>query len=335
MEAQNYLDELAANEFVKENKLSEEYTEEIATNIVGLKDEFENLSDSVQAKVLDKIEMNSFDEKIAEAQDYLDELAANKFIATNELLEEMTTEIATNTLLLDDDFKALTEGAQEKVLDLLAAGNFEEVKAAAQLFLDKEEAKKFISENVPEELSKATEANFNKILATEDNYDKLSDSVKEIVNAMMEDNYDTNYEDLVAAAEEIKKNTSYKMLDFEEKYDISDAKEAVFRSSGTFALFKALYMDDELVDPSNYTTEEGSTIVTLKPEYMATLSTGDHTLKMVYVNDLTVSADFKVEKTVKENPKTSDNILLYSAVLVVGFVGLVGAGLYISKKRRA
>ena len=86
MEAQNYLDELAANEFVKENKLSEEYTEEIATNIVGLKDEFENLSDSVQAKVLDKIEMNSFDEKIAEAQDYLDELAANKFIATNELL---------------------------------------------------------------------------------------------------------------------------------------------------------------------------------------------------------------------------------------------------------
>ena len=334
-EAQNYLDELAANEFVKENKLSEEYTEEIATNIVGLKDEFENLSESVQAKVLDKIEMNSFDEKIAEAQDYLDEHAANKFIATNELLEEMTTEIATNTLLLDDDFKALTEGAQEKVLDLLAAGNFEEVKAAAQLFLDKEEAKKFISENVPEELSKATEANFNKILATEDNYDKLSDSVKEIVNAMMEDNYDTNYEDLVAAAEEIKKNTSYKMLDFEEKYDISDAKEAVFRSSGTFALFKALYMDDELVDPSNYTTEEVSTIVTLKPEYMATLSTGDHTLKMVYVNDLTVSADFKVEKTVKENPKTSDNILLYSAVLVVGFVGLVGAGLYISKKRRA
>lgn len=333
--AQNYLDELAANEFVKENKLNEEYTEEIATNIVNLKDEFEKLSDSVKEKVLDKIDMNNFDEKIAEAQDYLDELAANRFIATNELLEEMTTEIASNTLLLDDDFKALSEGAQEKVLDLLAAGNFKEVKDAAQLFLDTENAKSFISENVPEELSKATEANFNKILATEDNYDKLSDSVKEIVNAMMEDKYDTDYEKLVADAEEIKKNTSYKMLDFEEKYDISDAKEAVFRSSGTFALFKALYMDDQLVDPSNYTTKEGSTIVTLKPEYMATLSTGEHTLKMVYVNDLSAQANFTVVKTVKANPKTSDNIILYSVVLVVGFAGLAGAGLYISKKRRA
>ena len=61
-----------------------------------------------------------------------------------------------------------------------------------------------------------------------------------------------------------------------------------------YDIFEGMLIDGVLVDPSNYTVVEGSTVVTLKPEYLKTLSTGDHTLKMVYVNDLSVSADFTV-----------------------------------------
>ena len=329
--AQNYLDELEAKKFVADNKLSDEYTEEIASNIVNLEDEFAELSESVQAKVLANIEKESFEEKVSEAQDYLDELAANKFIATNELLEEMTDEIATNTLLLDDDFKALTEGAQAKVLDLLASGDFDEVKEKAQAFLDTEAAKNFITENISEELSEATEANFNKIIATKDAYDKLNDAAKNIVNSLMTETYEISYDELLEDALEIQKNTSYEMLEYDKKYDIASGKEFVFRSSGTFGLFSKLYVDDELVDPSNYTVVEGSTVVTLKPEYLKTLSTGDHTLKMVYVNDLSVSADFTVVNTASGNPKTSDDIMLYSFILITGIIGLAG-GLYIKKR---
>lgn len=38
----------------------------------------------------------------------------------------------------------------------------------------------------------------------------------------------------------------------------------------------AVYMDGELVVPSNYTVTEGSTIITFKPEFLATLGEGDH-----------------------------------------------------------
>ena len=46
-------------------------------------------------------------------------------------------------------------------------------------------------------------------------------------------------------------------------------------------------VDDVLVDPAMYTAVNGSTIVTLKPEYLESLSLGLHTLTFVYNNGKT------------------------------------------------
>ena len=54
-----------------------------------------------------------------------------------------------------------------------------------------------------------------------------------------------------------------------------------FTSNAAFAGFLKVQIDGKDVDSSNYTVEEGSTIVTLKPSYLETLSVGKHTLAIV------------------------------------------------------
>lgn len=54
-----------------------------------------------------------------------------------------------------------------------------------------------------------------------------------------------------------------------------------FTSNAAFADFLKVQVDGKDVDASNYTVKEGSTIVTLKPSYLETLSAGKHTLAIV------------------------------------------------------
>ena len=54
-----------------------------------------------------------------------------------------------------------------------------------------------------------------------------------------------------------------------------------FTSNAAFAHFQKVQVDGKDLDASSYTVEEGSTIVTLKPEYLETLSIGKHTFAIV------------------------------------------------------
>ena len=53
------------------------------------------------------------------------------------------------------------------------------------------------------------------------------------------------------------------------------------RSSAPLSKFKEVKVDDTIVDSSNYTLTEGSTIVTFKETYLKSLSAGDHTFKII------------------------------------------------------
>lgn len=66
-----------------------------------------------------------------------------------------------------------------------------------------------------------------------------------------------------------------------------------FRSTEPLEEFMEVQVNDETVDPENYTLEEGSTIVTLKPEYLKTLGGGKHEIAIVSQNK-TTSGKFDV-----------------------------------------
>ena len=52
-------------------------------------------------------------------------------------------------------------------------------------------------------------------------------------------------------------------------------------SNAAYEYFQKVQVDGKDLDVSNYTVKEGSTIVTLKAEYLETPSVGKHTLAIV------------------------------------------------------
>ncbi len=128
-----------------------------------------------------------------------------------------------------------------------------------------------------------------------------------------------------------------------QKYVITENDKAVFKIDASFRLFKEVYVDDVLVDSDNYDLESGSTIITLKKEYVDTLSVGEHTLRAVYIDGGEATTKFTVAKVntpvedntnTEDNPKTGDNIIFYVATGILSMIGLAGAGIYTYRRKQ-
>lgn len=130
----------------------------------------------------------------------------------------------------------------------------------------------------------------------------------------------------------------------------------VFRANGDFDKFTGIKIDGTLIDVKNYTAKSGSTVITLKTDYLQTLSVGTHKLTVVYT-DGECSTNFEVKQAASEqikptegdksdtttptggkdttSPQTGDNsnMLLWVALLFVSVAGVIGTTVYSKKKR--
>ena len=73
-----------------------------------------------------------------------------------------------------------------------------------------------------------------------------------------------------------------------------EKKELTFTSDASFADFVRVELDGTALEEKNYTKREGSTIITLNRDFVATLSVGEHTLAIVSQHG-TATAKFTVE----------------------------------------
>lgn len=118
-----------------------------------------------------------------------------------------------------------------------------------------------------------------------------------------------------------------------------EKKELTFKSNAAFSDFIRVELDGKTLDAKNYTVKEGSTVVTLKADYVATLSAGEHTIGIVSASG-TATTTFTVNaKTVVDNdtksPQTGDNshMALWIALLAASVFGLAGTAVYSKRKR--
>lgn len=86
-------------------------------------------------------------------------------------------------------------------------------------------------------------------------------------------------------------------------------KDLIFIIDGNYTLFSKILINDLELDSKNYLVKEGSTIITLKKEYLDTLDNGTYSLKVLYSNDKVVSATFAIDNI--KNPQTYDEINTY------------------------
>ena len=73
-----------------------------------------------------------------------------------------------------------------------------------------------------------------------------------------------------------------------------EKKELSFTSDASFADFVRVELDGTALEEKNYTKREGSTIITLNRDFVATLSVGEHTLAIVSQHG-TATAKFTVK----------------------------------------
>ena len=80
----------------------------------------------------------------------------------------------------------------------------------------------------------------------------------------------------------------------------------VIRGSGDISKFQNVKVDGNVVDAQYYTVTEGSTIITLKPEYLRTLSTGSHTIEIVWT-DGSASTHFTVAQNTSDGSNNNNS----------------------------
>ena len=107
------------------------------------------------------------------------------------------------------------------------------------------------------------------------------------------------------------------------------------RGSGEISKFREVKVDGVTVDPVNYTVTEGSTIITFKPEYLKSLSAGNHSFELVWT-DGTAATNFTVAENADQSaksPKTGEDfsMALCTVLLMVSCAGL--AGMFVRRKK--
>ena len=139
-----------------------------------------------------------------------------------------------------------------------------------------------------------------------------------------------------------------------------EKKALSFTSDAAFEDFLRVEVDGVTLDEANYTVKEGSTVITLNADYVATLAVGEHTLGIVSESG-TATAKFTVnkkaeettaettttpsneaetEKAVKADNKTSpltggsSNLALWIALLFISGGAVIGTTVVSRKKKQ-
>ena len=120
-----------------------------------------------------------------------------------------------------------------------------------------------------------------------------------------------------------------------------------FRASSEIEKFVKARVDNSDVDEKYIEAKSGSTIVTLKNEFLKTLSEGEHSLELIFI-DSVVATNFTVEgnpepeqpkeekKTTpvkpNKNPNTGDRVEYDFMGFGICLFGLLSSSIYLKKK---
>ncbi len=121
-----------------------------------------------------------------------------------------------------------------------------------------------------------------------------------------------------------------------------------FVANGDFSKFTGVKVDGTFIAADKYIAASGSTVITLKKDYLGTLSVGKHTLTVVY-SDGECSTEFEIraaqsggnttpDKSNQDDsrsPKTGDNsnLMLWAALLFISGGAVIGTTV-VSKKKK-
>ena len=211
-----------------------------------------------------------------------------------------------------NDGLLLTEDEKEAIIKVI--GSNDENKATFEILN---------TSNLKEETFKGLHMKYT---GSKLQYDGIEDGV---INETRYDYYTRCNYDFV-----FRYDNEYKVLEgANQTLRINKIKDLIIKIEASFDLFKTngkVYINDELLDENNYIAKEGSTIITLKEDYLKTLSKGTYTLKVTFDDDRYAITNFFIKEEIK-NPETSDSISNY---IIISITSLLLGGVFIYNKNK-
>ena len=116
-------------------------------------------------------------------------------------------------------------------------------------------------------------------------------------------------------------STTYTILSDKQTYILNSNNAISIIADGNLNKLTGIMVDGTLISSENYDLDSGSTILTLKPSYLDTLSVGDHTLEFVY-SDGSVDTVFAVAEA-SSNPQTGNKTTTNIIMLTLSLIGLI------------
>ena len=164
------------------------------------------------------------------------------------------------------------------------------------------------------------------INAAKEQYDKLTEHERSMVSEELREKLEGLLSDLL----------DYRIIAGNgSQWTVGDGGSITMTANGPVEKFVSIEVDGKAVDASNYTVRSGSTIITLKPSYLSTLSVGKHTLTVIYTDGET-SGEFEILKkaglTVTETGDNS-NVILWITLMFIAACCLTGTVGYSHKKK--
>ena len=157
---------------------------------------------------------------------------------------------------------------------------------------------------------------------------------------------------IVVEAKAVKKETNAPASNddsSEEPYKIINGAKSIWngsttegltiRGNGDFAKFAGVRVDGNWIPSAHYEAKSGSTIVTLKPSYLASLTEGEHTVDIMWIDDsasttFTVAANTAAAQAELDSvPKTGEGVKGWMPeILLLAAAGLTVMGALRLKK---
>lgn len=329
-----------------------------------IEDYLDDLNTRLEDENLTGEEKEIIQSLVDNAQDLLDKIDEAAQAGNSENVQNVQNITTGNVMMTDKGALTTAREDIEKALDDYRSNYTEEEQAQLEEMLKQIDDALAVIERVedieeavntlPDSVSRDDVETEEQIDFAKEQYDALSDYEKTLVSAETADKLQSLITQL----------GDYRIVEGDgNNWTKESSEDLTFIANGAYSKFTGLEIDGDAVDPESYTVSSGSTVITLKVGYLNTLTSGEHTITVLYTdgeatgrftiigeNEEPGTEEPETEEPGTEKPETTDqgngdnngtssatgdnsSILLWVVLLSVSGAGVIGIVIF-NKKRR-
>ena len=305
-----------------------------STDKAAVEEALETIENLLDGDHLTDTERDALKDAKADAEALLDAIEDAAKAANTENTAKVEDVTADNVTPEDKSDLEDAKADLEKALEDNSGNYTEEEKQAIQDEIDRIDEALEVIENVEAvedaiaDLPATVEPDDEETVAEIEDAKKAYDELTEYEKSLVDEDTKKKLDDLTAAA------VAYEIVKGDNgKWTKGSTSGLSFTANGPLGKFSGIEIDGKVIDAKYYDAVAGSTVITLKASYLETLSTGKHTITVVYTDGETEGI-FKINAK-SATPATGDesNIMLYGSMFTMSLAALVVL-LLASKKRK-